>query len=145
MPETKPQFDLAFILKQLALIKGQPNDINFDKLSEKYPEAFSTPAGLAKPVTPSPLEEPITEPKTITVYVCPMIIEWNRLSIGGKDNPVRGKLDMQSQGQGQGFLAVFYTREEYDLVHPGFDPWVFKFTVMPNPYREKENAENVNA
>ena len=144
MPETKPQFDLAFILKQLALIKGQPNDINFDKLSEKYPEAFSTPAGLATPVTPSPLDEPIKEPKTITVYVCPKIVEWSTITIGSEFSPVRETLVLP--GQGQGYLAVFYSREEYDLVHPGFDPWVFKFTVMPNPYRKDDkSAENVNA
>jgi len=124
MPETKPQFDLEFVLKQLAHVNGKPSAI--DKLLEN----------LATPVTPSPLEEPIKEPKTITVYVCPKIVEWKTITIGSTFSPVREPIVMP--GQGQGYLAVFYTREEYDLVHPGFDPWIFKFTVMPNPYREKE-------
>ena len=115
MPDTKPEpfGDLRPIAKRLAELLAS-----------------------ATPVTPSPLEEPIKEPKTITVYVCPKIVEWNAITIGSKFSPVRETLVMPNQGQG--YLAVFYTREEYDLVHPGFDPWVFKFTVMPNPYREKE-------
>ena len=83
-----------------------------------------------------PETKPHREPKTITVYVCPKIVEWNTITIGREFSPVRETLVMPNQGQG--YLAVFYSREEYDMVHPGFDPWVFKFTVMPNPYREKD-------
>ena len=138
MPNTKPepQFDLSLIRKQLSLINGKLGNIDLEKLSEKYPKAVSMLAGLANPVTPSPLVEPITEPKTITVYVCPKSVEWSTITIGSDFSPIRETLVMP--GQGQGYLAIFYSREEYDLVHPGFEPWVFKFTVMPNPYREQE-------
>ena len=91
----------------------------------------------ATPVTPSPLDEPIKEPKTITVYVCPKIVEWKTITIGIEFSPIRETLSMPHHGQG--YLAVFYSREEYDLVHPGFDPWVFKFTVMQNPNYKKES------
>lgn len=67
-------------------------------------------------------------PKTVKYYICPMVIEWSRITIGSSFLPVREPISMPNQGEG--FLAVFYTREEYDKVHPGFDPWIAKFTIM---------------